>query len=45
VYTPALLAQKNWTYHRMFSRSWWMDREKVENELAKFIYQITKGTA
>lgn len=45
VYTPALLAQKNWAYCRVFSRSWWMDREKVENELAKFIYQITNGKA
>ncbi len=45
VYTPFLLQNKNWEYLRVFSRSWWMDREKVENELAKFIYQITNGKA
>ncbi len=43
VYTPFLLQNKNWGFLRVFSRSWWMDREKVENELAKFIYQITDG--
>jgi len=42
VYTPSLLQKKNWGYHRVFSRSWWMDREQAENELAKFIYQITE---
>jgi hypothetical protein len=40
VYTPHLLKQKNWTYLRLFSRSWWMDREKVEHELAKYVYQL-----
>ena len=40
IYTPDLLQQKNWKYHRVFSRSWWMDREATENELAKFVYHV-----
>jgi hypothetical protein len=40
VYIPFLLQQKKWSYHRIFSRSWWMDRENAEIELAKFIYQF-----
>lgn len=40
-YTPHLLQRKNWRYLRVFSRSWWMDREKTENELSKFTYQLT----
>jgi hypothetical protein len=40
-YTPTLLQQKNWKYHRIFSRSWWMDREAVENELTKYIYHVS----
>ncbi|HEY3429834.1 MAG TPA: AAA domain-containing protein, partial [Cyclobacteriaceae bacterium] len=40
-YTPHLLQKKNWNYLRVFSRSWWMDREKTENELSKFTYQLT----
>ncbi|HEU5291756.1 MAG TPA: AAA domain-containing protein, partial [Cyclobacteriaceae bacterium] len=40
IYTPDLLRQKNWSYHRIFSRSWWMDREAAENELAKFVYNL-----
>src|SRR5687767_283952 len=35
IYTPDLLQQKNWSYFRLFSRTWWMDREAAENELAK----------
>ena len=42
-YTPLLLQQKNWSYLRVFSRSWWMNRENTENELNKFIYQITES--
>lgn len=41
VYTPLLLEQKHWTYHRIFSRSWWMDRESAENDLKRFVSQIT----
>jgi Cdc6-like AAA superfamily ATPase len=42
IYTPDLLQQKNWNYYRLFSRTWWMDREAAENELAKFVYYITE---
>lgn len=42
-YTPFLLQHKHWEFLRVYSRAWWMDREKVEHELAKFIYQITDG--
>ena len=41
VYTPLLLQQKNWNYHRIFSRNWWMNRENSKNELSRFIYQVT----
>jgi len=45
IYTPDLLQQKNWKYHRVFSRSWWMDREATENELAKFVYHVNDSNA
>lgn len=40
VYTPLLLKQKHWTYLRVFSRNWWTDRDKVEHELAKYVYRL-----
>ena len=36
-YTQTLLQSKNWQYHMVFSRNFWLDRERVENELARFI--------
>lgn len=36
-YTPGLLTKKNWKYHMVFSRNFWKDREKVENELMVFV--------
>ena len=42
-YTPALLEQKHWQYHRVFSRNWWSNRERTEGELVKFIYQSTES--
>jgi hypothetical protein len=36
-YTPALLAKKNWKYHMVFSRNFWKDREKVENDFMVFV--------
>lgn len=42
-YTPALLEQKHWPYHRVFSRNWWSNPERTEGELVKFIYQSTEG--
>lgn len=42
-YTPELLHEKGWTYLRVFSRNWWNDRENVETELHKFIYQVTEA--
>jgi AAA domain/Protein of unknown function (DUF4011) len=41
-YTPALLSQKHWQYHRVFSRNWWINRQRTEDELVKFIYQATE---
>ena len=35
--TQTLLQSKNWQYHMVFSRNFWLDRERVENELARFI--------
>lgn len=45
IYTPDLLQQKNWSFHRIFSRTWWMDRAAAENELAKFVYYISDSTS
>ena len=36
-YTPGLLTKKNWKYHMVFSRNFWKDREKVENDLMVFV--------
>ncbi|MEP6737394.1 MAG: AAA domain-containing protein [Chryseolinea sp.] len=36
-YTPALLRQRNWKYHMVFSRNLWKDRERVENDLMLFV--------
>lgn len=36
-YTPALMSRKNWNYHYVFSRNVWQDREKVEEDLLRFI--------
>ncbi len=36
-YTPALLTQKNWKHHRVYSRNLWKDREKMERDLMIFI--------
>lgn len=44
VYTPQLLEQKHWTYHRVFSRNWWMDRERVQHELTRYIYQLNESS-
>jgi hypothetical protein len=36
-YMPALMARKNWNYHYVFSRNLWQDKEKVEDDLLRFI--------
>ena len=36
-YTPALMARKNWKYHYVFSRNLWQDKERVEEDLMRFI--------
>jgi hypothetical protein len=38
-YTPALLEGKNWSYRMIFSRNFWQDRQKLEDELSIFIGQ------
>lgn len=42
VYTPAILEQKHWHYHRVFSRNWWSNQQRTEDELMKFIYRATE---
>lgn len=42
VYTPQLLEQKHWTHLRVFSRNWWMDRERVQHELTRYIYHLNQ---
>lgn len=41
-YTPALLEQKHWKYHRVFSRNWWINTPKAAESMIKFIYQLTE---
>jgi superfamily I DNA and/or RNA helicase len=36
-YTPALMAKKNWSFHYVFSRNLWQDKEQVEDDLLRFI--------
>lgn len=36
-YTPALMAKRNWNIHYVFSRNLWQDKEKVEEDLLRFI--------
>ncbi|HEY8935728.1 MAG TPA: AAA domain-containing protein [Cyclobacteriaceae bacterium] len=36
-YTQALLVKKNWHYKMIFSRNYWQDRIKLEDELMRFI--------
>ena len=36
-YTPALMAKKNWSFHFVFSRNLWQDKEKMEDDLLRFI--------
>ncbi|MEX1241558.1 MAG: AAA domain-containing protein, partial [Cyclobacteriaceae bacterium] len=36
-YMPSLMARKNWDYHYVFSRNLWQDKEKVEEDLLRFI--------
>ena len=36
-YMPTLMARKNWNYHYVFSRNLWQDKEKVEEDLLRFI--------
>lgn len=36
-YTYALLQNKNWEFHTVFSRNYWFDRERMENDLIRFI--------
>ncbi len=36
-YVPELLEKKNWDHHFVFSRNFWLDPEKVEDDLMRFI--------
>lgn len=36
-YTQILLQTKNWQYHMVYSRNFWQDRERIENDLSRFI--------
>jgi hypothetical protein len=36
-YLPTLMGRKNWDYHYVFSRNIWQDKEKVEEDLLRFI--------
>ncbi|MEO5602687.1 MAG: AAA domain-containing protein [Cyclobacteriaceae bacterium] len=36
-YIPTLMTRKKWDYHFVFSRNLWQDKEKVEEDLLRFI--------
>lgn len=36
-YMPMLMTRKNWDYHYVFSRNLWQDKERVEEDLMRFI--------
>lgn len=36
-YVPTLMTRKKWDYHYVFSRNIWQDKEKVEEDLLRFI--------
>ena len=36
-YVPTLMTRRNWDYHYVFSRNLWQDKEKVEEDLLRFI--------
>ena len=36
-YTYSLLQSKNWEFHTVFSRNYWFERERIENDLTRFI--------
>jgi hypothetical protein len=36
-YMPTLMARKSWNFHYVFSRNLWQDKEKVEDDLLRFI--------
>lgn len=36
-YTPALMTKRNWHYLYVFSRNLWQDRERVEEDMLRFI--------
>lgn len=36
-YVPTLMSRKKWDYHYVFSRNLWQDKEKVEEDLLRFI--------
>ncbi len=39
VYTPQLIEQKAWPWLRIYSRNWWLDREKVQQEISRFAFR------
>lgn len=39
---PSLLNQKNWSFYRVYSRKWWIERNKISSELSEFIQMIDK---
>ena len=36
-YMPMLMLRKNWDHHYVFSRNLWQDKERVEEELLRFV--------
>ena len=40
-YLPLILKDRNWPNQRVYSREWWLDREKVINQMAGFVIQNT----
>lgn len=36
-YLPTILQQRNWPFHRLYSREWWLDKEKVIHQTGGFL--------
>lgn len=43
-YMPSLMSKRNWNFHYVFSRNLWEDKQKVEEDLLRFIGSKIDGS-
>ena len=43
VYYPSLLSSKKWSFTRVFSRSYWLDRESIQERLKIFLNRVSSN--